>query len=87
MVPTGGGGVFPYVSHIGMCRPKRVGFLRCFGLKMGIHFVRFDLESGMVYEEPWSYKKESVASHADILRSSSRIPVTHEDFHLRGRNA
>ena len=32
--------------------PRRVGFLRRFGLKTGlIHFARFGLESGMVFEE------------------------------------
>ena len=41
-----GGGVLPYISHIGMCH--RVGFLRCFGLKTGQHFAHFGLESGMV---------------------------------------
>ena len=30
--------------------PQRVGFLRPFGLKMGIDFVHFGLESGMVYK-------------------------------------
>ena len=30
--------------------PHRVGFLRRFGLKMGIHFAHFGLESGMVFE-------------------------------------
>ena len=29
---------------------KRVGFLRCFGMKMGIHSAHFGLESGMVFE-------------------------------------
>ena len=28
----------------------RVGFLGRFGLKTGIHFARFGLESGMVFE-------------------------------------
>ena len=31
-------------------RPHRVGFLRCFGLKMDIHFAHFVLELGMVFE-------------------------------------
>ena len=31
--------------------PNRVGFLRRFGLKTGIHFAHFSLESGMVFEE------------------------------------
>ena len=30
--------------------PHRVGFLRRFGLKTGIHFAHVGLESGMVYE-------------------------------------
>ena len=30
--------------------PDRVGFLRRFGLKTGIHFAHFGLESGMVFE-------------------------------------
>ena len=29
----GGGGVFPYIGHIGMCRPYRIGFLHRFDLK------------------------------------------------------
>ena len=30
--------------------PQKVGFLHRFGLKMGIDFAHFGLESGMVYE-------------------------------------
>ena len=30
--------------------PHRVGFLGPFGLKTGIHFVHFGLESGMVFK-------------------------------------
>ena len=30
--------------------PHRVGFLRRFGLKTGIHFAHFGLVSGMVFE-------------------------------------
>ena len=30
----GGGGVLPFISHLGICRPK--GFLRPFGLESGI---------------------------------------------------
>ena len=39
------GGVLPYVC---MCRPK--GSLRRFGLKTGVDFAHFGLESGMVFE-------------------------------------
>ena len=33
-----------------MCRPKGYGFFCRFGLKTGIDFAHFGLESGMVYE-------------------------------------
>ena len=39
-----GGGYSLYVP------PYRVGFLRRFGLKTGIQFTHFGLESGMVFE-------------------------------------
>ena len=44
-----GGKVLPYKSYIGMCA-HRVGFLRRFVLKTGIHFAHFGLELGMVFE-------------------------------------
>ena len=47
----GGGGVLPYVSQNGYVPPPRVGCLRRFGLKTGIYFAHFGLESGMVFEE------------------------------------
>ena len=47
MVP---GGVTPFYKPCGYVRPQRVGFLRCFGLKTGIDFAQFGLESGMVFE-------------------------------------
>ena len=37
--PGGGGGVLFHISHIGMCRPKRVRILHRFGLKTGIDFA------------------------------------------------
>ena len=42
------GGVLPYISYI--VPPRRVGFRRRFGLKTGIHFAHFGLESGIVFE-------------------------------------
>ena len=48
--PGGGGGVFPYIGHIGMCCPHRIGFLHRFGLKTGIHLAPFGLESGMIFK-------------------------------------
>ena len=48
----GGGGALPYISYIGMCRPKGYGlwFLSRFGLKTGIDFDHYGLKSGMVYK-------------------------------------
>ena len=33
-----------------MCRPKQAWFLRRFGVKTGIDFAHFGLESGMILE-------------------------------------
>ena len=47
----GGGGVLPYIGYIGRVPPHLVTFfLPLFGLKTGIHFAHFGLESGMVFE-------------------------------------
>ena len=56
---VGGGGVFPYIGHIGMCRPHRIGFLRHFGLKTGIHLAHFGLELGMVFKGTTIYSFNS----------------------------
>ena len=47
---------YRYVPHL------RVGFLRRFGLKTGIHFVHFGLESGMVFGELRECMKVFIAS-------------------------
>ena len=44
------GRALPYRSHIYMCHPQRVGFLRRFGLKVGIDFAHLGLKSGTVLE-------------------------------------
>ena len=46
----GWGGIIPHISYRYVL-PHRVGFLRRFGLKTGIHFAHFGVESGMVFEE------------------------------------
>ena len=38
------------MSHVGVCRPSSF-----FGLKKGIDFAHFDLESGMVFEGTINY--------------------------------
>ena len=42
--------VTPLYKLRGYVSPHRVGFLGLFGLKTGIHFAHFGLESGMVFE-------------------------------------
>ena len=44
------GDVLPYTSHTGMCRSKGYGFCALLGLKTGIDFAHFSLESTMVYK-------------------------------------
>ena len=44
------GGELPYISHIGMCRPEGYIFVSRFGLKTGLHFAHFVLESGIVFD-------------------------------------
>ena len=46
----GGGGGTPLYKPYRYVPPHRVGFLRRFGLKTGIRFAHFGLESGMVFE-------------------------------------
>ena len=47
--PGGGGGTTLYKLYR-YVPPQRVGFLRRFGLKTGMHFTDFDLKSGWVFE-------------------------------------
>ena len=50
MAPGGGG--IPLYRLFKYVPPQKVGFLRCVGLKTGIHFAHFGLESGMIFEGP-----------------------------------
>ena len=44
-------GELPYITHIGMCRPRRIYiYFSRFGLKTGLHFAHFGLESGIVFD-------------------------------------
>ena len=45
-----GGRGTPLYKLYRVCAALSVGFLRRFGLKMGIHFAHFGLESGMIFE-------------------------------------
>ena len=44
---SGSGGGNPLYKLYRYVPPHRIGFLLCFGLKTGIHFAHFGLESGM----------------------------------------
>ena len=46
----GGGGVTPIYKSYEYVPPLRVRSLHLSGLKMGIHFAYFGLESGMAFE-------------------------------------
>ena len=50
VAPGGDGGATPLYKPYKYVPPHRVGFLRRFGLKTGIHFAHFGLESGTVFE-------------------------------------
>ena len=74
-LPRGGGGPTLLYKPYMYVPPQRVGFLYRFGLKTGIHFAHFGLESGMVFEgttrvyeriyrsnSKWVRKKEKYAN-------------------------
>ena len=50
ILPREEGGSTPFYKPYRYVPPHRVGFLRCFGLKTGIHFVYFGLKTGMIFE-------------------------------------
>jgi len=50
VTPEGGGGGTHLHKPYRFVPPQRVGFLRRFGLKTGIDFAYFGLESGIVFE-------------------------------------
>ena len=47
---TSRGGATPLYKPYTYVPPHQVGYLHQFGLKMGINFAYFGLESGMVFE-------------------------------------
>ena len=49
--------------------PHRVGFLRRFGLKTGIHFDHFCLESGMVFEGTTGVKEREICEFKMDLKN------------------
>ena len=49
--------------------PQRVSFLGLFGLKTGIHFAHFGLESGMVFEGSTGAYERSYRSNSKLIRT------------------
>ena len=64
--------------------PHRVGFLRRIGLKTGIHFARFGLESGMVFEETTEWMNVFIfaISNESERKGNMRIRNGFEEFFL-----
>ena len=52
--------------------PKCIGFLRRFGLKTGIHFAHFGLESGMVFEGATGVYHRSCRFSSKIMSKKER---------------
>ena len=48
-LPSTPGGVTPTYKRYRYLPPHRVGFLRRFGLKTGVHLGQFGLELGMIF--------------------------------------
>ena len=53
--------------------PHRVGFLRRFGLKTGIHFAHFGLESGWVFEGTTECMNGFIVSIPKGVRKKEKI--------------
>ena len=68
----GGGGTALYKLYR-YVPPHRVAFLRRFGLKTGIHFVHFGLESGMVFEGTTECMNVSVWFRFQISKKEREI--------------
>ena len=49
--------------------PQRVWFLGLFGLKTGIHFAHFGLESGMVFEGTTGAYERSYRFNSKLIRT------------------
>ena len=79
--------VLPYLKHLGMCRPKGVGFLNRFGLKTGTDFTHFGLESSLVFKGT-SGMCESILIFGCVFlgKSKSGFPNPKMDFAFFGAN-
>ena len=69
----GGGGGTPLYKLYRYVPPHQVGFLRRFGLKTGIHFAHFGLESGMVFERTTECINVSVSFQIQISKKEREI--------------
>ena len=53
--------------------PHRVAFLRPFGLKTGIHFAHFGLESGMVFERTTGVYRTYLSFQLEMSKKEREI--------------
>ena len=68
-----GGGGTPLYKLYRYVPPHRVGFVRRFGLKTGIHFAQFGLEPGMVFEGTTECMNVSVSFQFQISNKEREI--------------
>ena len=76
-VPPGGTALCKLYRHV---PPHWVGFLRSFGLKTGIHFAHFSLESGVVFEG-------TTGVYGRYLSFQFQVSIKERKRNMRTRNA
>ena len=64
----------PYISHIGTCCPKG------FGLKKGIDFAYFGLESGMLFEGNYGSLRTYLLFQFQVSKKEREITQFEMDF-------
>ena len=74
-MPRKGGGGTPVYKPYRYVPPRQVGFLRRFGLKTGVHFAHFGLESGMVFEGISEYKNVFIVSIPNEWERKRNMPT------------
>ena len=67
--------------NIGMCHPQRVWFLGLFGLKTGIHFAYFGLESGMLFKRSTRAYEPTVI--VQFQMNKNEIEIWELEIHLK----
>ena len=63
--------------------PQRICFGGVFGLKMGIHFAHFGLESGMVFESATGAYECSYLFRFQMPNVKNEIEICEVEMHLK----